>query len=195
MNKNYILFFFLFLIISCSKPKTVLICGDHVCINKTEAEQYFEENLSLEVKILNKKKKKNIDLVELNLKENKDGKKSISLLNKKNTNEQLKKLTKEEKNKIKKSISKKREEKRLAKKNTTQVKDEIDLKVTTNDKKANPFNKKTHRNKISNKNVNKNVMQVVDVCTILEKCSIEEISKFLLEQGKKKKFPDITARQ
>ena len=38
-------------------------------------------------------------------------------------------------------------------------------------------------------------MQVVDVCTILEKCSIDEISKFLLEQGKKKKFPDITARQ
>ena len=36
---------------------------------------------------------------------------------------------------------------------------------------------------------------VVDVCTILEKCSIEEISKLLLEQGKKKKFPDITIRQ
>ena len=31
-------------------------------------------------------------------------------------------------------------------------------------------------------------MQVVDVCTILEKCSIEEISKFLLEQGKKKEI-------
>ena len=193
---KFIFFIFLFVLLhNCSKPKTVLICGDHVCINKSEAEQYFEENLSLEVKILNKKKKKNIDLVELNLKENKDGKKSISLLNKKNTNEQLKKLTKEEKNKIKKSISKKREEKRLAKKNNTQVKDEIDLKVTTNDKKAKAFNKKTYRNKISNKIVNKNEMQVVDVCTILEKCSIDEISKFLLEQGKKKKFPDITVRQ
>ena len=180
--------FLLFLLNNCGKPKTVLICGDHVCINKSEAEQYFEENLSLEVKVVNKKSKDDINLVELNLEKNKDGKKKITLLNKKNTNEQ-------EKNKIKKSISKKREEKRIAKKNTTQVKDEIDLKVTTNDKKANPFNKKTHRNKISNKNVNKNVMQVVDVCTILEKCSIEEISKFLLEQGKKKKFPDITTRQ
>ena len=187
--------FLLFLLNNCGKPKTVLICGDHVCINKSEAEQYFEENLSLEVKVVNKKSKDDINLVELNLEKNKDGKKKITLLNKKNTNEQLKKLTEEEKNKIKKSISKKREEKRIAKKNTTQVKDEIDLKVTTNDKKANPFNKKTHRNKISNKNVNKNVMQVVDVCTILEKCSIEEISKFLLEQGKKKKFPDITTRQ
>ena len=48
---------------SCSKPKTVLICGDHVCINKNEAKQYFEENLSLEVKIININEKKNIYLV------------------------------------------------------------------------------------------------------------------------------------
>ena len=27
---------------SCSKNKTVLICGDHICVNKTEAKQYFE---------------------------------------------------------------------------------------------------------------------------------------------------------
>ena len=27
------------------KPKTVFICGDHICVNKTEAKQYFEENL------------------------------------------------------------------------------------------------------------------------------------------------------
>ena len=187
--------FFLFLLHNCSKPKTVLICGDHVCINKSEAEQYFEENLSLEVKVVSKKSKNNINLVELNLKKNKDGKKKVTLLNKKNTNEQLKKLTKEEKNKIKKTISKKRKEKRVAKKNTAQVNDEIDLKAKTNDKKAKLFNKKTYRNKISNKNVNKNAIQVVDVCTILEKCSIDEISKFLLEQGKKKKFPDITTRQ
>ena len=180
---------------NCSKHKTVFICGDHICVNRAEAEQYFEENLSLEVKVINKKSKNNINLVELNLKKNKDGKKKITLLNKKNTNEQLKKLTKEEKNKIKKSISKKREEKRVTKKNTAKVKDDIDLKVTTNDKKAKPFNKKKYRNKISNKNVNKNAIQVVDVCTILEKCSIEEISEFLLEQGKKKKFPDITTRQ
>ena len=26
---------------NCSKPKTVLICGDHVCINKDEAESIF----------------------------------------------------------------------------------------------------------------------------------------------------------
>ena len=36
---------------------------------------------------------------------------------------------------------------------------------------------------------------IVDVCTILEKCSIDEISRYLLKQGKNKKFPDITKRQ
>ena len=40
--------------------------------------------------------------------------------------------------------------------------------------------------------MNKNQKEVVDVCTILKKCSIDEISKYLLKQGKKKDFPDIT---
>ena len=34
-----------------------------------------------------------------------------------------------------------------------------------------------------------------DVCTILKNCSIDEISKYLLELGKNKDFPDITKRQ
>ena len=33
------LIMFIFLI-GCSKSKTVLICGDHICINNKEAEQY-----------------------------------------------------------------------------------------------------------------------------------------------------------
>ena len=57
----------LFLTVSCNKPKTVLICGDHICINKKEAKQYFEENLTIQVKILDKKVKNDINLVELNL--------------------------------------------------------------------------------------------------------------------------------
>ena len=53
----FLIILIFFLIQSCGKPKTVLICGDHACINKTEAKQYFEENLSIEVKIINSKKK------------------------------------------------------------------------------------------------------------------------------------------
>ena len=45
MNK-LIFFSIIILLIGCSlKPKTVLICGDHVCVNKKEAKMYFEENL------------------------------------------------------------------------------------------------------------------------------------------------------
>ena len=43
--------------------------------------------------------------------------------------------------------------------------------------------------------MNKNNSNVVDICTKLEKCSIEEISKYLIKQGKKKSFPDITSRR
>ena len=68
MKLNFLLLIISFFLLSCAKPKTVLICGDHVCVNKTEAEQYFEENLTLEVKVIDKKAKKEIDLVELNLK-------------------------------------------------------------------------------------------------------------------------------
>ena len=45
-----------------------------------------------------------------------------------------------------------------------------------------------------NKNANKVKYDVVDVCTILKECSIDEISKYLLKEGKKS-FPDITIRQ
>ena len=73
------------LLVNCSKPKTVLICGDHICINKDEADQYFQENLSIEVKVVDTKFKDKIDLVELNLKENQDGIKKISISSKKKT--------------------------------------------------------------------------------------------------------------
>ena len=41
--KQVVLIFVFFVIASCSKPKTVFICGDHVCVNKAEAKQYFKE--------------------------------------------------------------------------------------------------------------------------------------------------------
>ena len=42
--------------------------------------------------------------------------------------------------------------------------------------------------------VDKSERKIEDICTILEKCSIDEISKYLVKQGKAKKFPDITKR-
>ena len=65
--KFFIILFFFFIFSGCNKTKTVMICGDHVCINKDEAQQFFEENMSIEVKIVDPKEKKEINLVELNL--------------------------------------------------------------------------------------------------------------------------------
>ena len=182
---------FIFLSISilfltnCTKPKTVLICGNHVCVNKAEAEQYFQENLSIEVRIVDKKVKNEIDLVELNLKENQNGKKKISILSKTRTNEDLKILSDEEITRIKKNIRNKNKEVKIAKKVIKKKQ-----KIINNEKKNNQAKKKQLEN---NSNIRRK--NIVDVCTLLKKCNINEISKYLLNQGKKKDFPDITARQ
>ena len=189
------LIFLIFLIYSCSKPKTVLICGDHICINKAEAEQYFEEHLSLEVKVVNKKMKNEANLIELNLIKDPSGKKKITLFSKKKPSEDLKTLSNDEKLEIKKDINKRKKEKKMAKKIIKKEKRDKDLNIKKKSKNLKEIKNKSKKNKIDMKNVNKSATNVVDVCTILEKCSIEEISKLLLEQGRNKKFPDITIRQ
>ena len=109
----FIILIIAFFLSSCGKPKTVLICGDHVCINKTEAQQYFEENLTIEVKVINKKIENKVDLVELNLKENIKGKRKISVASKQIANKELKTLSNEEIMEIKEDIKNKEKEKKL----------------------------------------------------------------------------------
>ena len=92
---------------NCSKPKTVLICGDHECVNKVEAEQYFKENLSLEVKIIDIKKAKEDNLVELNLKTTEKGEKQVKIYSKKETNKTIKTLSKLEIKNKKKMVKEK----------------------------------------------------------------------------------------
>ena len=104
------------LLANCGKPKTVFICGDHICVNKAEAEEYFQENLSIEVKILDKRIKDEMDLVELNLKQNQSEGKRISISSKKNTKNKIKILSNEEVTKIKKDIKNRKKEKKIAKK-------------------------------------------------------------------------------
>ncbi len=174
------------LLSGCNKPETVFICGDHVCINKSEAKQYFEENLTIEVKIVDKKIKKKTDLIELNLKENQTGKREIALLQRKQSKNKLKTLSNEEIINIKKKIKdkkKKKISKIVSKNDAEKIQKEITRKKT-----------KINNKKIFENSMNKKRIKVVDVCKILEECSIDEISEYLIEQGKKKKFPDITGR-
>ena len=181
-----ILIFFFFS--NCSKPKTVLICGDHVCVNKAEAKQFFEENLSIEVKIINQKADKKIDLIELNLSDNTSEKRQVKVFKKNETNNKLKKLSKEEIENIKKNIKKQNEKKKIAKKIIKKNDDINEKKVKKIQKKE---NKKSY---VLKNNVDKRQKEVVDVCTIIKKCNIEEITKYLLNEGKNKEFPDITKR-
>ena len=174
--KKLLFFLIMLTIYGCNKPKTVLICGDHVCINKAEAEQYFEDNLTLEVKVIDKKSSKAINLVELNLKSNSEGKKEISVLNKEKTDKEIKVLSNTDIKKTKEKLKKRKRAKQAKLK-----------KVKINNKpKKNILKKK--------KIVNKPNKQIADICTILEKCSIDEISEYLIKQGKNKRFPDITKR-
>ncbi len=186
MKKILLFITLIFLVVSCTKTKTVLICGDHVCINKKEAEQHFEDNLSLEVQIIDKKKKNTIDLVELNLRLNNKTTKSVSITEKADTKEKLKILSNDE-IKIKKAeLNNRKKNKKL-------------------DNKKKQMISKLNKNKIIKKKQdkelkvkmikNKEQKQIVDICIILEKCNIDEISKYLINQGNKKGFPDITIKE
>ena len=188
MKFIFSLFFFIF-IASCSKPKTVLICGDHICVNKAEADQYFEENLSIEIKIINNEIKNELDLVQLNLSEGSENDKKVKIFSKIRTDQDLKILSSKEKNDIKKKVKIKDKKKKLALK-------KVEKKVSNKKKEKKIFNEKINPNKMNNqKKTRKYRKDVVDVCTIIKKCSIEEISKYLINQGKKEKFPDITTRE
>ena len=183
--KNFLLIVIILLLVNCSKTRTVLICGDHVCINKKEAEQYFEDNLSLEVKIIDKKEKNKIDLVELNLKSNENNVKKVSITEKKETKKSIKTLSNDEI--IKKKAELKKREKISKLENLKKKKE----KVSKNKKDKNKEIKSIEVRKTKPRSEK----QIVDICTILEKCNIEEISKYLIEIGKKKGFPDITIRE
>jgi len=172
---------FLFLIIpfifmqNCSKPKTVLVCGDHICINKSEANQYFKENLSIEVKIIDSKKNIKLDIVELNLNE--------SISKKDKTKKEIKTLTNEQIENIKKKLKKNKKNNKIAKKNTYNKKNKS-KKITRKNVRQTSLNE----DKIKLNNNTKEQLKVADVCSIIEKCNIDEISKFLLNQAKKKNF-------
>ena len=185
----FYLIFVLLVLTSCNKPKSVLICGDHICVNNTEAKQYFEENLSIEVKIIDQKKKSEIDLVQLNLTQPASDKRKISIKRKENTNQEIKVLSKKDIKKIKTKIKKNKSKNEIVKK-TIKRDSSRKLRVSTISKNE----KKIIENKI-NKKVKGNQNHIIDICTVLEKCSIEEISNYLIKQGKNREYPDITTRE
>ena len=168
----FILIFF-FLLISCSKNQSILICGDHKCINKNEAKQYFKENLTLEIEIISKKKKTKYNLVDLNIKGNNSNIKIFKSENKKT----LKNLSKKEVQKIKKELKKKK------------IKSIEKTKIA---KKKEVLMKKNKKNTLSSNNSNDNLL---DICIILEKCDIDSITNYLIKVSNEKDYPNISLRK
>ena len=179
--KKIVLIFIFFLSVSCTKPKTVFICGDHICVNKTEAQQYFEENLTLEVKVLKKRDSKEPSLIELNLSEPNQVNKQVFVSKKERTNKEIKKLSDNEKKKIISNVKKKQDNKKTDQKKT--------IKENKN------TSKKNNKKRIVLNKSNKKKKEALDICKILKECTIDEISKYLIKDGKKRSFPDITKRQ
>ena len=171
----------LFLTVSCSKPKTVFICGDHICVNKAEAQQYFEENLTLEVKVLKEKDSKEPSLIELNLNKTDLDNKQVIVKKKIDNKKDIKELTKKEKKKIISDVKRKQINNKIASKKTLKK----DKKVSINENRKEIIEKKL---------INKQ-QEAFDVCQIIKECTIEGISKYLIKEGNKKSFPDITTRQ
>ena len=188
MRNLFIIILILF-ISACSKSKAVLICGDHVCINKNEAKQFFEENLVLEVKIIDRKKENYFDLVELNLNEANIQKREVSIRRVDEPKEEIKILSKKEIIKIKSEIKNKQKLKKLSQKKDNNK----DAKKSF---KKNILNKNTvNKNKNDFINLRNIDNDVIDICKIIDKCSIDEISKYLIKKNKKKGFPNISVKQ
>ena len=170
---RFVLITFFILLFSCTKPQTNFICGDHKCVNKAEAEQYFEENLSLEVQIISNDKQVSYNLVDLNLANNE---RNIDIVKNKNK-KVVKKLSTEE---IKaKKIEIKKKKKRLDQ-NLKKSKKEVNLK------KKNKIDTTTSKNLINDSS---------DICLKLEKCDIDSIASYLIKVSNEKDYPNISLRE
>ena len=169
---KYLYLFIFTLLVGCASSNKVYICGDHPCKNKKEVDEFFKNNISLEVYVVESKRSKKInqDLVELNLYKDKSAnkKKEFDFLNKrKNINEMSKKDKKPKKIELKVNTTENESVKTVTKE-----------KVDTKPKKT-FFNKKNKSTKI------------VHLCKTIEECDIDLISKKVKDLGKTKSFPDL----
>ena len=177
---KYSLLALILLVLSCAKQKSVLICGDHECINKTEAKQFFEENLTIEVQIISDDKKSSFDLVDLNVGGEAPNIKVFKSKNKKI----VRKLSKSE-------IKMKKEELKIKKE-----KSKTKLKVVNKDIKLNKKKKDFKKvNKLNTISSYKSSNNKADICLQLKKCDIDSITSYLIKKSNDKDFPNISLRE
>jgi hypothetical protein len=211
-------YFFIFLIAaSCTSGKKTYVCGDHTCVDRQELNEYFVENLTVEVQILKSKKNEPIDLVQLNTistspspQKKTSSRQSViaeKKLKKKNALKTQKAILKEKK-KIKKleeknKIKNKKKLVKLKKKNNEEnifQKVNINQKPKTGIGKAKNYLKST--NKISKTKVSDDIVTFkndktkphVNLCKNINDCDIDKIAELLSKKGSKKDYPNITSK-
>ena len=206
--KIFYLFLFLFLL-SCSTSKKEYVCGNRLCVDKKEFNEYFSKNLSVEISTEEDKKDQVIDLAKLNLSVNKksdvNSKKKVKIKKKENKD----RLKAEKKKLLEQRRIKKQEEKiklKEAKKNikssrsNTIEKKIIDKEVNNNKKTKNIDNKITQgtveKKLDSNEEFKINSVMtdgVKSLCVEIKDCDIDKIAEILVKKGKNKPYPDIAS--
>ena len=175
---------------SCSIKKQTFICGDRECVNSKEAKKYFQENLTIEVKVKeDNKKADSFNLVYLNT----ESEPNNETTKQKEENVISKMLSNNEKRNIKKKIKEEeKERKRIAK---LKKKQETSKKKIVNKKNSQNIFKKIKENESVKKVVvNKKTVNIKEACPIIENCDIDEIAKRLINRGKTNKYPDISLK-
>ena len=65
-------------------------------------------------------------------------------------------------------------------------------KKSASNRNINTKNSENFKKVSKNKIVKKNIAKDKNICNIIEKCDIEEISKYLINKGKNKEYPNIS---
>ncbi len=149
------LFFLFFFLAHCSsitgdKTQKIYICGDHECADKKEINNYFKNNISIEVYTLSDSPKKDYDLVELNM-TNEDKNKIVSTeIKRKKLKESLKKRPKVKKVKVNKGEIIDGEKRRINKPKITLVRICKDIQECDIDEVANKIFKIGNEKKFPN---------------------------------------------
>ena len=212
MKFFYLIFFLIFL--SCNTVKKEYVCGDRLCVDKKEYNEYFAKNLTIEISSTKQKKNQTIDLVQLNTDSSKLKKKNIKktkkeeLLRKKIQKKEFKAerkiLIKERKIKAKQEKIKLKKERKVAKSlpesknkkkvfiddinnNRDQAKKNVDKKLTKKIDKEKQVSDKEFQINIENTN------NIKSMCDEVKDCDIDKITEILINKGKNKPFPNIAS--
>ena len=193
MNK-YIKLFFLLVLLSCSSNKEVFWCGDHACINKAEKEEFFQNNMIVEVRKIGKKENKEYSKVNEVINQGKLNKDNLAA----DENGKIKLSKSEKKQRIK---DEKQLSRQLLKQKRQRIKDEKKLakELKKEEKKRNKnkdVKNKVYSIKKTKKVVKKPLINKSNVVSsVNDKSGLKfvDLVKKIKEKSYAKSFPNINA--